>query len=303
MQKRILVLVVGLPILLFNLSIAFGSGEGTTAAVILTQPIGARPVGMGEAYTAISGDVCGLHYNPAGLASIRGRPISFLYYTGIAGDNFSTVTFGSSTSMGTLAGSFLYYTAGDIELIDQYGNSQTVNAMQDYLLTLSFSRNLVGENFSVGTNAKLLNSTIVEEKSATAFALDLGVLYTLMEGKLAFGLSVQNAGTKLKYMKESAPLPLTVRVGAAYKLDLPEDYKGLAALDIIRVAGSWSANVGLESYYKELFAIRAGYELSGGLESFTSGLGFIVKKICIDYSMMSMGGLGLTHRIALSYGF
>jgi long-subunit fatty acid transport protein len=42
-------------------------------------PVGARPAGMGEAFTAVADDVHSLYYNPAGLASLY-RPEVTAYY-------------------------------------------------------------------------------------------------------------------------------------------------------------------------------------------------------------------------------
>ena len=294
------ILIVTSPFFIF--STVLGKGGGTTGAVILTQPIGARAVAMGEAYTAISGDVCGLFYNPAGLAALPNQQISFLFQTGFAGDKFSTIIFGSSTNIGTLAASLLYYTVGDIELIDVYGNSRTVNAQQDYVLTLSFSRCLIGKAFSFGTNVKLLRSTIIEQ-SATAYAVDLGILYVLSYEKFAVGLSVRNLGTKLKYLEEKTPLPFILRAGTYYKLKLNSDSHGIMTFDIVRVTEEIKANLGLEYSRNGFLAIRMGCEFGNGFESLTSGLGFIVKKVELDYSVMTMGNLGLTHRMSLKYNF
>ena len=294
------ILILASPLFIFGT--ALGTGEGTTGAVILTQPIGARAVAMGEAYTAISGDVCGLYYNPAAISGLIKRQVSFHFHTGFAGDNFSTIIFGSATNIGTFAASLLYYTVGDMELIDTYGNSRTINAQQDYVLTLSFSRSLIGKALYFGTNAKLLRSTIIEQ-SATAFAVDFGILWALMNEKLAVGLSVRNIGTELKYLEEKTPLPLALRGGVSYKLQLTGDSYGIMAVDIVRVTETIKANLGLEYSHKGFLAIRTGCELGDGFESLTSGLGFIVKKTELDYSLKTMGDLGLTHRMSLKYNF
>ncbi|MCK4595485.1 PorV/PorQ family protein [candidate division WOR-3 bacterium] len=294
MQNRFLGLVVGLSVLFFSLLATYASGQGTTAAVILIQPIGARASGMGEAVTSIGGDICGLHYNPASLGRLTNKEVSFSLHRGIADDYFGTLIFGLPTKMGIFALSFVYYNAGDMVLIDWSGNERKVNALTDYLLTLSFSRKMT-EGLSIGFSTKVLNSTIVDEFSAVAFAVDFGGQYRI--SKIGLGLSIQNIGTGLKYIEDNAPLPLIFRLGVSYDFD-----PGLIVFDIIRQVDEIKANIGLEYWYHKLFAIRFGYRYRD-MTSFSSGLGFAINNTGIDYSIMVSNDLGLIHRIGLNQSF
>ena len=67
------------------------AGPGTAGGLLLSQPLGIRGSGMGEAGTAISGDPGSLYYNPAGLAGLSRRELSLLYQPGIDDDFFSSV--------------------------------------------------------------------------------------------------------------------------------------------------------------------------------------------------------------------
>jgi len=66
-------LIFGLQPFIFNLS--FAGGAGTSGAIVLKQTVGARPLGMGEAFVAGV-----LHWNPAGLSQIRKHEISAIYF-------------------------------------------------------------------------------------------------------------------------------------------------------------------------------------------------------------------------------
>ena len=50
------------------------------AKLILKIGVGARAIGMGEAYTAQADDVSSLYWNPAGLALMQERQASFMPY-------------------------------------------------------------------------------------------------------------------------------------------------------------------------------------------------------------------------------
>src|SRR6266496_2968071 len=52
---------------------------GTSGGEILSIPVGARALGMGEAYTAMADDVSSLYWNPAGIAILNQSEASFMY--------------------------------------------------------------------------------------------------------------------------------------------------------------------------------------------------------------------------------
>ncbi|MCX8011251.1 MAG: hypothetical protein N3A61_08865, partial [Ignavibacteria bacterium] len=63
---------------------------------------------------------------------------------------------------------------------------------------------------------------------------------------------------------------------------------------------SFDTHLGLEYIYKNLFAVRAGYN---EVKQFTIGAGIILPKLSIDYSFVKFtkaeDDLGDTHRISL----
>ena len=58
----------------FVLSVNISSVE--TGAAFLKLGMGARPVGLGGAFTAISNDVNAIAYNPAGIAQLESNEYS-----------------------------------------------------------------------------------------------------------------------------------------------------------------------------------------------------------------------------------
>src|ERR1700685_4163874 len=55
------------------------AAAGTSGGPILSIPVGARAIGMGEAFTAMADDVSSLYWNPAGLAILNQGQASFMY--------------------------------------------------------------------------------------------------------------------------------------------------------------------------------------------------------------------------------
>src|SRR5471032_2639582 len=88
------------------------SSPGTTAAEVLKFGVGARAIGMGEAYTAQADDVSSLYWNPAGLALMRERQASFMYDQLYQDLKFSNAAIGIPLENGALAGSLSYLNYG-----------------------------------------------------------------------------------------------------------------------------------------------------------------------------------------------
>ena len=75
----------------------WAKGAGTSGAIVLEEPLGARACGMAEAYTAVEGEISVIHYNPAGLISLSNREASFIYHRGLADDGFISLLYGQPT--------------------------------------------------------------------------------------------------------------------------------------------------------------------------------------------------------------
>ena len=93
-----------------------GIGISLEKLGILVKPgTGARPYGMGMAYSAVSDDAFALLYNPAGLAQVSNKELSLgLHHTGrdVAGsyDGLQSTQSGSYTSFGNFALTYPYPT-------------------------------------------------------------------------------------------------------------------------------------------------------------------------------------------------
>src|SRR3954467_4155460 len=90
------------------------ASPGTTSAEVLKIGVGARAIGMGEAYTAQSDDVSSLYWNPAGLALMQERQASFMYDSMYKDLKFQNGAIGIPLENGALGGSFSYMSYGSI---------------------------------------------------------------------------------------------------------------------------------------------------------------------------------------------
>ena len=125
---------------------------GTTASPFLKIGVGARALGMGEAYTTLSEDVTGIYWNPAGLANISKMQVLMNHYDYIADLHYD---FGAIAipirNFGTV-GSFVGFLGmPDIErtTIDfPNGTGEKVSA-NSFVMGISYARALT-DRFSIG---------------------------------------------------------------------------------------------------------------------------------------------------------
>jgi len=316
---------------------------GTSGATVLKQTSGARPLGMGEAFVALADDVNALTFNPAGLAHIRNHEISVMYLDSLVDTWFGFIGYAhpiggkaereakgrrfrpmiARRNRATIGLAVSIFQAGKM-VLDPEG--KTVRAEEDYLANLGFGYTILrggekGERMaprarstsqlrnevSLGLAIKFLHSTLVEKYSATAFAFDVGALGKFMIGKsrLQLGVTAQNLGTKIKFEEEGDTLPLTVRAGGSYRMDFGKEHKFTISGEALKPNdGDFRGSGGMEYWYREIFALRAGYKVGYDLGSFTCGAGLAWKDYEFNYGWgMSGSKMGDNHRFSLTARF
>jgi hypothetical protein len=145
---------------------AAAGDEGTSGAITLTFPSGARAQAMAEAYTVSVEDINGLHYNPAVISALGAREASVFYGRGFFDDQYGGLTYVQPAGPGVVGASLKYYTTGDMAL-DNGESVRMAKGMSDYLLGLSYAATL-GDAVGLGGTLKVLRSTLVEDFSATS---------------------------------------------------------------------------------------------------------------------------------------
>jgi len=184
---------------------------------------------------------------------------------------------------------------------------------QDWAVYLSFAKRH-SSKFSYGASVKIIRRSLAEF-SATGIGFDIGAQYSPSEN-IFFGANIQDITTTLVAWStgRNELISPTVKIGAGYRFEL---FGGTLTpvLDIdIRFEGrDFASNLnlgpisadfheGFEYNYKNIFAIRAGYN---DIKQFTIGAGIKLPKLSIDYSFARFSDsederLPDTHRISLT---
>jgi hypothetical protein len=303
MKRVITIAVVGL-ITTQPFATVWASGEGTTGAEVLKIGVGARAIGMGEAYAAQADDVSSLYWNPGGLALMEERQASFMYDQMYQGLNYSNAAIGIPLENGAVGASLSYLGYGNIDGFDAQGNPTGSQSAHSAVGTLGGS--WLGNQWSLGANVKGVQEKLADV-SANGAAFDVGgtVIYPkpVLDGTLRFGIVERNMGTDMKFLQQSDPMPREFRVGVAAvqmmnkKLNLSMDYA-------IPKDDKSGVHAGVEYWLIPYFAIRTGYTTTDNEGSgIRAGAGIRVKGIDFDYAYASGGELGIVHRYELSFRF
>ncbi|MBN1621878.1 MAG: PorV/PorQ family protein [Endomicrobiales bacterium] len=278
---------------------------GTSAAQFLKLGVGARPAGMGESFAGVADDSTAIYWNPSGLNQIEKKSLSAMHAIWFEDISYDWVSYAQPTKYGPVGVGIQYVSYGSIDGMDASGNATGFFVSSDYALILSYAR----EEYSIplGVNLKYISSKI-EDETASAFAIDIGGMYKLMEDRLSCGLVLQNIGTKMKYISEEDPLPFNIKMGGSY--NIRENWIGVLDINMPR---DNDINFGLGSEYvyeinSELDASgRIGYNTrnkdTGGTNGLSLGVGVVYNTYGIDYAFAPFGDLGSTHRISLSVSF
>ena len=263
-----------------------------------------RPLALAGAYTAASGSVDSLYYNPGGLATLDGKELSVTHSDWLEGTSFDLASYGQSTPYGTFAASVLRL-GGTQEGRDADRQPTGDFTTQDMAAILSYSKAL-GSTVGAGANVKYLRSEIGSDKAAT-FAIDVGAV-AHPASRWSVGAAVLNIGSGLQFIDQVDHLPLTLAAGASYRpidaftISVDAKHEPYDQLSEVDTGGQYSIGA---------FDFRAGYAApvqgpDTGLSAkdhFRGGLGIRISRYRADYTLAPFGDLGLTQRFTLAITF
>ena len=274
----------------------------TSGADFLKIDSGARSEGMGGAFTAVADDVNALTWNPAGIASLQYPEIGYLrmlYFSDIA-YNFGGAAFpmvmGEDT-FGLGAGVVNTGTSFDSTLGLAPAVSTGDNA---FFLTTALRLKSV---FAIGFTGKYIMRQIANY-NASAIGGDAGILITPGD-RFRLGLGIFNVGSQVKFISEGDPLPMTGRLGLAFKiLDVPHNSILLSVDNSYQFgAQAYQASAGAEYWLDKTLALRAGYAGDAYQQHWTAGIGINAQLFQLDYAYAPAGTLGDTHRLSFILRF
>ncbi len=314
-EMSIKFIIMALPVLFASFSTGFAAGK--TAAAFLNIGVGAKPAAMGEAYTAVTGDLISVHWNPAGISSLVKPELNFTHSLWFEDISYSNFTGGIPAMGGYAAISISRLSAGPIDKYDFMGETLgETYTPRDLSALLSYAAG--NERFSMGVSARFILSEIDGERGSS-FSSDVGIQRKF--GKINTGISALNLGTDMRFRKTKEPLPAILRTGILYPFEmLGASFNLTCDLNYSFRSGS-RANAGISSdfnfriekrdfisgYSFEILTIsprigiKSNTEGLDSLSRLTAGFGVSYADFSFDYAWGKFGDLGPTHRISLGH--
>lgn len=226
-----------------------GKNYISTGMPILLIAPDARAGALGDIGAATSPDAYSAHWNAAKYAFIKNSFGVSTTYTpwlrnlGVGDMNLLYLSgYSRINSNSTVALSLTYFSLGDIESTDEFGDSQGNMHPNEFAVDATYALK-VGEHVSIGASGRLNHSDLTNgqnvgtatTKAANSLAADVGFYYqqtTEKMGEIAIGAFISNLGAKLSYSDDDTKkefLPANLRLGGRVTKDL-DSYNQISAM-------------------------------------------------------------------------
>lgn len=223
---------------------------GITAVPFLQIEPDSRAAGMGNTGVAIADNASAVYWNPAGLGFQTSNQISLTHANWLpafSADLFYDYLSGMMhvENIGTFGGHITYLNLGEQIRMDEMGHNQGRFNSFEISAGISYGKEL-SDNFALGTGVRFVYSSLADGRvggqdinPGSSIGVDLGALYRTnpflvgtREATFSLGLNIANIGPGMQYTDNSQkdPLPATLRLGWAYKMDL--DRNGINTLTL-----------------------------------------------------------------------
>ncbi|MFO8030645.1 MAG: PorV/PorQ family protein [Cyclonatronaceae bacterium] len=197
--------------LLISPSVSQGFEEARYGNDFLTVGGGARPLGMGSAYTAVTRDVLSGYWNPAGLSDMENWQFAYMHserFAGVVGYDFGAMATPVEGTGGVIAVSFIRQGVDGIKNTlhawDPEQNrprSDPTSYMREFsaadmAVFLSYA-NVLGGNWHWGLSAKVIHSRLGPFANAWGYSLDTGLQHR--GERYQFGINLVDITTLMKF--------------------------------------------------------------------------------------------------------
>ena len=287
------------------------AGEtGTSPVNALNTVESTRAQGFGGAAVAVGRDPTLVWVNPAAPALSEGASLTVGYQRGFFGDMAGQGIYSTPFRSGMLTFGVLYYDCGETSVYQPDYTLWTGRLQQDMMGAVGYTAPL-SDSVTSGATFKYLRSTLAEQATSSAMAVDGGVQIRLSR-EVKIGLAVQNAGTKLHYETDYLALPTVARAGFALGFKLGGGAESAAGGTLIVLgdseydvtSGGLSWCGGVEYQWREMVALRVGAR-AGTIEEaslLSAGAGLKVGAYRLDYSIRFNRYLNMPQTLSLTIG-
>ena len=273
----------------------------TTGADFLLMTTGARPDGMGQAFSAVADDINTLSFNPAGLGNIRTSQVGYGYESFAAGIQYDFLGLGVPLgSIGVLG--LGYIDMGTAPFNSTANPAAPTSSAEDRAFIAGWGKSFY--DFHVGITGKYITRQL-DTVQGNGWGVDFGLRYRPAPN-WTIAASLMNVGRGIQ-LASVEPLPTLVNTGLAWTaVEQPLHTLTFAGNGTFNIAtNTQQFGLGAEYWYQDQFALRAGYVLNsldlGGPfnpDGFSAGAGIRISFLELDYAFQPLNTIGMVHRFS-----
>ena len=276
---------------------------------------GARALGMGGAYVALSSDATAVSWNPAGLAHLTRKEIHVQHAEQFGGSiNHDVFAVSNPISKGGIGLGIVRMGVDDITLTTLEDPSRPIGpdnrplitntvATTDYVLRIGYGRQF-SPKLRLGTSLKIIRRNL-GAGTGNGFGLDFGLLYlptpTLRVAATIYDLTKTRISFPNAVTDRISP---TLLIGTATQHTVPGG-QFIASFSTrlndqkSSLEETNSLQLGIEYLLQQRVAFRLGYREG----HFTAGTGLMLNRFGIDLAFLEHDQLDSTYRISATLFF
>jgi hypothetical protein len=307
-----------------------GERIATNAGAFLKIGVGAKAVGLGEAFTAVADDPSALFWNPAGITNLPRREayVSHTEWVADIGYDYAAyvtpLPYFGGISAGIQAGTLRtemmetteyqpYGTGREFTYSDLFLGVAAARMFTDKL-AIGFGFKYIRENYGAAIDGPVVNT----------WCADFGTYYRIGARDAVFAVTLLNfgpswrpSGNYVEYagdaygqergFEDFAP-PTSFRAAFSGMIWENGDFRQIGVLEMSRPPdNSESYKIATEVVYRKTLAIRTGYDLTADEFKWSGGMGLLLEtgglSERIDYAFTESEFLGRVDRISAGVGF
>jgi hypothetical protein len=296
----------------FVLLSASSAHAGGEPGAFMQWGAGARSLGMGRAFLAVSDDASATYWNPAAMVQLERKELMGLQAQLAGETNFTFLSYvspGSKSSawgfnMTTLSSAGFDKVSVKLDPSAPADSPSYLNvektgsfAVSQQAMTFAYGKQVTSK-LSMGLALHKITNTV--DTFSQAFTSVDASIFSKVNQNYRFGMAIRNAISQAPGNSNDR-LPLTVRIGNAYSM-MNQRLTLAADINSSKYAGfGW--NVGGEYQLTHRTAFRMGLENRyGAIAETTAGLGFKFTSFNLDLSV-GLSELGMSQRFSLAWKF
>lgn len=290
----------------------------------------AKATAMGEAMTTIESGSGSLFFNPAGMASQEEMfDASFSLNSWIADIDHTTFSLSyrpSQGQWGVFGVSLQHVNYGELQGTMVWANPDgyiKTGMFSPSALALGFGyAKKITDRFSIGAHVKschqylgeavvptTADSLEMKKNIADIVGFDFGTIFKTGFKSLAFGMSLKNFSSEVKYEEEGFLLPMIFTMGISMNLmdfveNPPFDQALIFSIDATHPrAHPEQVKVGVDYQLLKMISLRCGYVSDNDESGMSFGAGFNAYKVAFDYAYTPFGVFDKVQKITTRVSF